>query len=67
MVVRVFIVETGISLMELHCHSLEKVVYMSNVKLNELTYVVGTMLTHYLVYIAVIFQLMLSMMRLIPQ
>ena len=61
-VLRVFIVETGISLMELlDCHSLHLVlVFMRLVVLNKLTSVVTTMLTHHLVYIAVIFQLMLS-------
>ena len=37
--------ETGISLMELDCHSLTMVISMRLVKLRELTYVVGTMLT----------------------
>ena len=66
MVIRVSIVETGISLMEIDCHSLMVVISMSFVYLRELTYVVGTMLTHQLASIAVIFQLMLSMMLLTP-
>ena len=67
-VLRVSIVETGISLMELDCNSLMVVVIsMRSVKLRELTYVVGTMLTHQLVSIAVIFQLMMSMMILTSQ
>ena len=60
--------ETGISLMELDCLSLEMVISMSIVVLRELTYVVGTMLTHQLlVSIAVIFTLMLSMMIVTSQ
>ena len=56
------IVETGISLMELDCRSLEVVISMSFVELRELAYIVITVLPHYLVSIAVIFQQMLSMM-----
>ena len=56
------IVETGISLMKLDCHSLEVVILLRLVELNKLTYVVTTMLTHHLVYIAVIFQLIRSML-----
>ena len=56
------IVETGISLMELDCRSLEVVISMSFVELRELAYIVIIVLPHYLVSIAVIFQLMLSMM-----
>ena len=54
------IVETGISPMELDCHSLEMVILLRLVELNKLTYVVTTMLTHHLVYIAVLLQLKLS-------
>ena len=61
LVLRVFIVETGISLMKLDCHSLEVVILLRLVELNKLTYVVTTMLCHHLVYIAVIFQLIRSM------
>ena len=47
-ILRVHIVETGISLMELlDCHSL--VIYDRLVDIRELTYVVRTMLTHQLV------------------
>ena len=61
-VLMVNIVETGISLMELDCHSRHLVVvFMKLVEINELTYVVTTMLTHHLVYIAVILQPMLSL------
>ena len=50
---------TGISLTEIDCHSLAvMLVFMRLVELRELSYVVGTMLTHNLVYyIAVILQL----------
>ena len=63
-VVMVVIVETGISLMELDCLSLHLVLIpMRFVYLAELTYVVTVVLTHQLlVSIAVIFQLLLSMM-----
>ena len=57
----VLIVETGISLIELDCRSLDVVISMRVVILRELIYVVGTVLTHQLVSIAVIFQLLLSM------
>ena len=67
-VLMVLIVETGISLMELDWSSLiAGVISLSNVLVRELTYVVGTVLTHQLVSIAVIFQLMLSMMILTSQ
>ena len=60
-VLRVHIVETGISLMEIDCHSLQQLlVFMRLVEINELTYVVTTMITHHLVYIAVLLQLLLS-------
>ena len=60
-----FIVETGISLTEIDCLSYYlMLVSMSFAMLRELIYVVGTMLTHQLASIAVIFQLMLSMMIL---
>ena len=59
-VVRVLIVETGISLMERDCHCLVRC-YMSAVDLRELTYVELVVMDQ-LVSIAVIFQLMLSMM-----
>ena len=59
--------ETGTSLMELDCHSLEMVISMRVVKVKELIYVVDTMLTHQLVSIAVILQLMLSMMIVTAQ
>ena len=39
----------------------------SDVEMNKLTCFVGTMLTHHLVYIAVIFQLMLSIRKMTPQ
>ena len=61
----VLIVETGISLMEVDCNSL--VISLSIVILRELTFVVRTMLTHQLVSIAVIFQLILFMMVLTVQ
>ena len=53
-VLRVLIVETGVSLMELNC--LSPVILLRIVDLGELTYVVETMLSHQLVSIAVIFQ-----------
>ena len=58
------IVETGVLLVvTLDCHSLVKVViFISSFLLGQWTCVVGTMLTCHLVYIAVIFQLMQSMM-----
>ena len=56
----VLIVETGISLMELDCHSLEMMIYLRLVKLRELIYVVVTVPHHQLVSIAVILQLMLT-------
>ena len=49
------------------CHSLEVVISMSFVQLRELTYIVGTMLTHQLVSIAVTFQPMLSMVIMTSQ
>ena len=58
--VRVSIVETGISLMELDYNSL--VISMSLVQLRQLPFVV--LLLDQLVYIAVILQLLLSMMIL---
>ena len=51
--------ETSFSLMELDCLSLE--ISLSIAKLKELVFVVETILSHQLVSIAVIFQLMLSM------
>ena len=59
-VIRVLIVETGTSLIELDCHSFYMVISMRIVQLRELIYVVETMLTHQLVSIAVIFLLVLS-------
>ena len=68
LVVMVLIVETGISLMELYCLSLHlMLIPLRFVYLGELTYVVTGVLTHQLVSIAVIFQLMLSMMLLQSQ
>ena len=64
---RVVIVETGTSLMERDCYTLEVAICMRAVYLRELTYVEGTMLTHQLVSIAVISQLMLSMMMMTSQ
>ena len=49
--------ETGIFLMELDCHSMD-ITYMRLVDLNQLGYVIDTVVTHHLAYIAVIFQLM---------
>ena len=67
-VLRVNIVATGISLMKLDCLSIHlMLVSMRLVLLRELTYVVTLMLTHQLVSIAVIFQLMLSMIILTSQ
>ena len=67
-VLRVPIVETGISLMELDCNSLVMVVIsLSTVELRELTYVVGTVPPHQLVSIAVVFKLKLSRMMMTPQ
>jgi hypothetical protein len=67
-VLRVVIVETGISLMELDCLLLHlMLIPLRLVYLRELTYVVALMLPHQLVSIAVIFQLMLSMMILTSQ
>ena len=65
LVVRVLIVGTGISLMELDWDSL--MISLCIAELRLFTYVVETMLTHQLVSIAVIFQLMLSMMILTSQ
>ena len=67
--VRVIIVETGISLMELlDCHSFLILLLFSRlVTIDELTYIVGVVLTHHLVYIAAIFQLLLSVMRMTDQ
>ena len=63
--IRVAIVETGISLLEIDCNSLiEMVISLSNVKLRELAYVVGTVPPHQLVSIAVRFQLKLSIMMI---
>ena len=59
-VLRVTIVETGTSLMELDCNSV--VISLNNVITGELRYTVGTVPPHQLVSIAVIFQPMLSMM-----
>ena len=56
---RVTIVETGISLMELDCLSEEVVISMRVVVLRELIYVVGTIPPHQLVYITVIFLCMM--------
>ena len=53
--------------MERDCHSMEIAVSMRAVYPRELTYVEETMLTHQLVSIAVISQLMLSMMILTSQ
>ena len=65
---RVAIVETGISLMEIDCNSLiEMVISLSNVKLRELTYVAVIVPPHQLVSIAVIFKLILSMMMMTTQ
>ena len=65
----VLIVETGISLMELDCLSMDLILIpMRIVYPRELTYAVAVMLIHQLlVSIAVIFQLMLSMMPLASQ
>ena len=66
LLLRVLIVETDISLMELlNCHSL--VISVRIVDIRELIYVIETMLIHQLVSITVIFQLMLSMMLLTVQ
>ena len=63
-VLMVLIVEIGITLMELDCLSMHPMLIpMSFVGLGGLTYVVVTVvLTHQLVSIDVIFQLLLSMM-----
>ena len=53
------------SLVELlDCHSLVEVISMSIAELRELLYIAETMLSHQLVSIAVIFQLMLSMLMI---
>ena len=67
MILRVFIVETGISPTELDCQSLEVVISMRVVMLRELTFIIETMLSHLLVSIAVIFLLMLSIIILTSQ
>ena len=67
MVVRVDIVETGISLMVLDCLLVALVISTSPVELRELTYAIETILAHQLVSIAVIFLLMLSIMILTSQ
>ena len=62
--------ETGIFLMELDCLSLHLMLIpeMSFIGPRRLTYVVVTVvLTHQLASIAVIFQLMLSMMKTVSQ
>ena len=65
LVLRVVIVETSISLMELlDCYFLMVVISMGIVELRELTYIVETMLSHQLVSIAV---LLMSMMILTVQ
>ena len=66
---RVYIVETGLLLVVIRdcLFPMRMVIFMSNVELNELIYVVETMLTHHLVYIAVLFQLLLSMMKMTSQ
>ena len=51
-VLRVSIVETGISLMELDCHSLE--ISSSLVELRELLYIVETIPPHHLVFIVAV-------------
>ena len=66
-VLRVSIVETGISSTELDCQSLEVVISMRIVMIRELTFVVETILAHQPVSIAVIFLLMLSIMILTHQ
>ena len=63
----VLIVETGISLMELDCHSQDMVISLRVVVLRVFTYFVVTIPPHQLVSIAVIFQLMLSIMILTSQ
>ena len=62
----VFIVEIGISPIELDCQFLKVLAFMSLVSLRELIYVVIPRLLH-LVSVAVIFQLLLSMMIMTPQ
>ena len=62
----VFIVETGISLMELDCHFLKVLAFLRLVTHREFIYVVIMMVQH-LVFIAVIFQLLLSMMLMTTQ
>ena len=58
----------GPSLMELNCLSLVVLVISSSLaELRELKYIVETMLTHQLVSITVIFQLLLSIMILTSQ
>ena len=59
--------ETGVLLVvTLDCHSVVKtgvvMIFMRSVQLSEWTYVEGTMLTCHLEYIAVIFQLMQTIM-----
>ena len=66
-VLRVSIVETGISSTELDCQSLEVVISMRIVMIREFTFVVETILAHQPVSIAVIFLLMLSIMILTHQ
>ena len=68
LVVKVAIVETGISisLMEIDCRSL--ILMLIPLRFVEVRYVVTLVLTHQLlVSIAVIFQLLLSMMMMTPQ
>ena len=55
-VLRATFVETGSSLIELNCYSLEMVLgFIKTKMLKELTFVVATWLPHQLVYIAVTF------------
>ena len=61
LVLRVTIEETGISQMELCCHSLEVVISFRIVMLRELIYIDTMVQIHQLVSISVMFQLMLSM------
>ena len=62
LLLRVYIVQTGISLMELDWDSpVMVVIYIRFVELRELTSFVGIIFSHHLVYIAVKFQLMTVM------
>ena len=68
-VIRVYTVETGILLVvTLDFHSMiDQVIFMNPVRLREWTCVAGTMLICHLVYIAVIFKLMQSIMTVISE